>query len=220
MEKRAMRQVRVGFVGDSITHGTGDETLLGWTVRLGQAERAKGVDVVVYNLGVRADTSALAAARWEAECAARLSPAFPTATLFALGINDTAVDNKAADPGPRVPLDRSLATMRSILTAAARFGPTGWVGPTPVVEAMMPVAPVPALSFSFANADIRAYDAAYAGLADELGVPYLPMFEALADDAAFLASLKASDGLHPTASGYAIMAARIGAWSGWRAIVG
>ena len=50
-----MTQIRIGFVGDSITHGTGDETLLGWTYRVGQAEAAKGHDVTVYNLGIRAD---------------------------------------------------------------------------------------------------------------------------------------------------------------------
>ena len=60
-----MVQIRIGFVGDSITHGTGDETLLGWTYRVGQTEAAKGHDVTVYNLGIRADTSALVEARWE-----------------------------------------------------------------------------------------------------------------------------------------------------------
>ena len=42
-----MTQIRIGFVGDSITHGTGDETLLGWTYRVGQAEAEKGNDVTV-----------------------------------------------------------------------------------------------------------------------------------------------------------------------------
>ena len=42
-----MVQIRVGFVGDSITHGTGDETLLGWPYRVGQAEVARGHDVTV-----------------------------------------------------------------------------------------------------------------------------------------------------------------------------
>ncbi len=181
-----MRQIRIGFVGDSITHGTGDASLLGWTLRLGRMAQPRGVDAVVYNLGVRADTSELAGARWEAEAAARLSPAFPTATLFALGINDTAVDNMAATAGNRVPLDRSLKLMSDMLTRAReRFGKTGWVGPTPVIEAMMPVAPVPALSFSFDNATIAAYNAAYAKLAGEIGVPYLDLFAALMDDAAF-----------------------------------
>lgn len=214
-----MRQVRVGFVGDSITHGTGDETLLGWALRLGQAERERGTDLVVYNLGVRADTSELAAARWEAECAGRLAPAFPTATLFALGINDSAVDNNAPRAANRVPLDRSKAIMAEMLKAAKRFGPTGWVGPTPVVEAMMPVSPVPALSYGFDNRTVAAYNAGYAGLAADLGVPYLDLLAPLSGNAAFLDSLKASDGLHPTAAGYEIMAAAIGAWDGWREIV-
>lgn len=214
-----MRQVRVGFIGDSITHGTGDETLLGWTIRLGQAERAAGTDLVVYNLGVRADTSELAAARWQAECAARLSPAFPTATLFAIGINDTAIDNMAATRAHRVPLQRSLDLIEEMLRAAKDIGPTGWVGPTPVVEAMMPVAPVPALSYSFDNATIARYNDAYGELAEKLGVAFLDLLTPLQADAAFHASLEASDGLHPTASGYEIMAARIGAWQGWRDIV-
>ena len=67
-----MVQIRIGFVGDSITHGTGDETLLGWPYRVGQAEVMRGHDVTVYNLGIRADTSELVAERWQAECRARL----------------------------------------------------------------------------------------------------------------------------------------------------
>lgn len=215
-----MRQIRVGFIGDSITHGTGDETLLGWTIRLGQAERPGGADVVVYNLGVRADTSELAAARWEAECAGRLSPAFPTATVFAVGINDTAVDNMAATKANRVPLEKSLEVVAGMLTKAKeKFGPTCWVGPTPVIEAMMPVAPVPALSFSFDNGTIAEYNAAYAAMAADNDVAYLDLFNALKDDDAFLDSLKESDGLHPSAAGYEIMARAIGASPGWRAIV-
>lgn len=214
-----MRHLRVGFVGDSITHGTGDETLLGWTIRLGQAERPNGTDIVVYNLGVRADTSALAAARWEAEAAARLSPSFPTATVFAIGINDTAVDNMSGLGGNRVPLEESLDTVKGMLQAAERFGPTCWVGPTPVVEDMMPVAPVPALSFSFDNATIETYSKAYGAMAAEMGVDYLDLYAKLAENAAFLDSLRQTDGLHPSASGYEIMADTIGQWSGWRRIV-
>lgn len=214
-----MRQIRVGFVGDSITHGTGDETLLGWTIRLGQAERAKGQDVVVYNLGIRADTSVLAMARWRAECAARLGPAFDTATVFAIGINDSAIDDNVSPRASRVALPRSLATIRAMLEEASAFGPTAWVGPTPVVEAMMPVAPVPGISFTFSNDVIAEYNAAYAAMANEIGVGYLDLFTLLKDDQAFLDSLKASDGLHPSAAGYEIMAAKIGAFQGWRAMI-
>lgn len=216
---RFMRQVRVGFIGDSITHGTGDAALLGWTIRLGQAERPKGVDLVVYNLGVRADTTELADARWEAEAMARLSPAFPTATVFALGINDTAVDNNAATQANRVPLDASLTLMAKMVNAASRFGRTCWVGPTPVIEAMMPVSPVPALSFSFDNATIARYNDAYKAAARQMDLAYLDLFSSLSTDAEFLDSLKASDGLHPEGRGYEIMAGRIGAWDGWRTLL-
>ena len=89
-KKQAMVQIRIGFIGDSITHGTGDETLLGWPTRAAQAEVARGHDVTVYNLGIRADTSELVAERWEAECKARLKAGFNCATIFAIGINDSA----------------------------------------------------------------------------------------------------------------------------------
>ena len=90
-----MTQIRIGFVGDSITHGTGDETLLGWTYRVGQAEAAKGHDVTVYNLGIRADTSALVEQRWDIEVNARLKPEMNCGTVWAIGINDCAHEKTA-----------------------------------------------------------------------------------------------------------------------------
>ena len=89
----------IGFVGDSITHGTGDETLLGWTYRVGQAEAAQGHDVTVYNLGIRADTSALVEHRWDIEVNARLKPEMNCATVWAIGINDSAHEKTATTDG-------------------------------------------------------------------------------------------------------------------------
>ena len=214
-----MTQFRIGFVGDSITHGTGDETLLGWPLRLGQAEAARGHDVTVYNLGIRADTSALVAARWEAECRARLKPAFNCATVFAVGINDSADETSAAQTGRRVALDRSLDIIGGMLTGARAFGPVLWVGPTPVVEAMMPLARLPGIVYDFRNATIAEYSRAYAALAARLGVPYLDLFTVLGGDPAWEASLRKSDGLHPNSAGYEMMAARVGGWAAWRALL-
>lgn len=213
-----MVQIRIGFVGDSITHGTGDETLLGWPLRAGQAEVARGHDVTVYNLGIRADTSALVAARWEAECTARLKPAFNCATVFAIGINDSAYEKSAALDGQRVPLDRSLETIGGMLTKARDFGPVLWVGPTPVVEAMMPIDRLPGVIYDFRNAEIAVFNEAYAARAAELGVPYLDLFTPFNGDAAWDAALRKSDGLHPNSEGYVMMAARVCDWSGWRAL--
>ena len=211
-----MTQLRVGFVGDSITNGTGDETLLGWTIRLGQAERARGHDVTVYNLGVRAETSEMVATRWEAECRARLLAAYSCATVFAVGINDTAHEESPERSGLRVPLERSLETIAAMVTQAKAFGPVLWIGPTPVDESFMPVSPAPGLAFTFENRVIADYGQAYAACAAELEIPYFDLFGPLQDDPAWFAVLKTTDGLHPNAEGYEKMAALIGVWEPWR----
>lgn len=214
-----MEQVRIGFIGDSITHGTRDETLLGWPIRVGQAAVSDGWDITVYNLGVRADTSALVRPRWEAECAARLKPPFRCATVFAVGINDAAYETTPEHTGQRVPLEQSAETIAAMIAAAKRFGHSIWIGPTPVVEAMMPLRLTDTVQYDFRNAEIARYSAAYAIRAAALGVPYLDLYSALHNDPAYTASLRATDGLHPNAAGYAILADRIAAWDGWRMLV-
>ena len=66
------------------------------------------------------------------------------------------------------------------------------------------------------NARIATASRILEGIAAEAGVPYLDLYGPLSDDAEFRKAMLAGDGVHPTAGGYAIMAARIGAWSGWR----
>ena len=212
-----MVEIRIGFAGDSITHGTGDETLLGWPYRAGQAEVARGHDVTVYNLGIRADTSELLEARWEIEVNARLKPPMNCGTVWAIGINDSAFETSAARTGQRVALEESLERIERMITAARALGPALWVGPTPVIADMMPVNRVPGVSYDFRNPTIESYSQAYAGKAAELGVPYLDLYSAFKDDPDWEASLRASDGLHPNADGYVMMAAQVTAWSGWRA---
>ena len=211
-----MTQIRIGFVGDSITHGTGDETLLGWTYRVGQAEAAKGHDVTVYNLGIRADTSALVEARWDIEVNSRLKAEMNCATVWAIGINDSAHEKTASTDGLRVPLDESLDRISRMINAAKSVGPALWVGPTPVIEEMMPIDRLPGVVYDFRNGVIETYNNAFAKKASEIGVPYLDLYNDLAGDPDWNASLRASDGLHPNADGYVMMAARVTAWDAWR----
>lgn len=211
-----MVQIRIGFVGDSITHGTGDETLLGWTYRVGQAEAAKGHDVTVYNLGIRADTSALVEDRWNIEVNSRLKAEMNCATVWAIGINDSAHEKTASTDGLRVPLDESLDRISRMINTAKPVGPALWIGPTPVIEEMMPIDRLPGVIYDFRNEMIAAYSNAFAVKAAEIGVPYLDLYSDLAGDPDWDASLRASDGLHPNADGYVMMAARVTAWNAWR----
>ncbi len=212
-----MTQIRIGFVGDSITHGTGDETLLGWTYRVGQAEAAKGHDVTVYNLGIRADTSALVEARWDIEVNSRLKAELNCATVWAIGINDSAHERTATTDGLRVPLNESLDRISRMINASKSVGPALWVGPTPVIEEMMPIDRLPGVIYDFRNGVIETYNHAFAQKAAEISVPYLDLYSDFAGDPDWDASLRASDGLHPNADGYVMMAARVTAWNAWRA---
>ena len=213
-----MVQIRIGFVGDSITHGTGDETLLGWPYRVGQAEVGRGHDVTVYNLGIRAETSELVEERWLAECRARLKPSFNCATVFAVGINDSAYEKSENHDGRRIGLDRSLRVISEMLKQAREFGPVLWVGPTPVIEEMMPIDRLPGVIYDFRNDTIEVYNRAYKEGSAELGIPYLELFAALLDNSAWQEPLRESDGLHPNAKGYDLMADLIVGWLGWRAL--
>jgi acyl-CoA thioesterase I len=206
-----MTVLRICFIGDSITAGTGDDAYLGWPGRLCAAERARGHDLTNYNLGIRADTTPLVARRWRAECEARLPAEFPAGLVFAFGINDTAEEPS----GLRVNPGESARVARAVLGEAVRWKPTLMIGPTPVDETKMPTRVGP-VARDLKNARIATASRILEGIATEVGVPYLDLYRLLADDPEFRKSLAAGDGVHPTEEGYALMAARIGAWSGWR----
>lgn len=211
-----MTTLRICFVGDSITQGTEDDACLGWPGRLCAAAREAGHDVTGYNLGVRAETTTMIRARWRAECAPRLPDHSPGAIVFAFGINDVAEENGQL----RCPLPRSLDNARAIIAEAAAWKPVLWIGPAPVEDAMQPLSPAPGVSYSFMNRRAAELSESYAGLAGELGVPYLELFRPLAADDIHVGALRDADGVHPTAAGYARMAELIAAWPAWQSWFG
>lgn len=209
-----MTAIRICFVGDSLTNGTGDAQFLGWPGRLCADEARRGHDMTLHNLGVRSDTTELIARRWRSECAARLPDVFNGALVFMFGTNDMAEEE---DGRLRVDMDCSVASARAIVGAARAWKPTLWLSPLPVVEAKMPFRSADGRLRDLRNARLAELSAAYAGVARELGVPYFDLFAELHEDGRWKAAMALGDGVHPPGDGYAIVSGRVGGWAPWRA---
>ena len=207
-----MTKLRICFVGDSITNGTGDDECLGWPGRLCAAERRGRHDLTHYNLGIRAETSEQIAVRWRAECGPRLPDPYPAALVFSFGVNDMAEENGAL----RVTKDRSLEVARQMLGEARDWLPVLWIGPAPINDAKQPFVPGPGRSYNFSTERLIDLSAAYQALAEDMEIPYLELMQPLARDDQWAGAAIAGDGVHPTGPGYAAVARLIGAWPAWR----
>jgi acyl-CoA thioesterase-1 len=122
-----MAQMRICFIGDSFVSGAYDGECLGWAGRFSAAARRRGHDLSPYNLGIRGETSAQIAKRWRAETEVRQSVQQEGHLVFEFGVNDAREVN-----GKRqLELAQSLAAVREVLSAAARWKRTLMVGPPP-----------------------------------------------------------------------------------------
>ncbi|MDP6715038.1 MAG: GDSL-type esterase/lipase family protein, partial [SAR202 cluster bacterium] len=115
-----MEDIRICFIGDSLTNGAADPTYLGWPGRVCADAASKGHLVTYYNLGVRRDSSADILERWESEIQSRVSKEYDNRLVFAFGANDTTI----VDGRPRASPEDSEANARRILEKAASTYPT------------------------------------------------------------------------------------------------
>ena len=191
--------MRICFIGDSLVNGTGDPTLLGWVGRVCAAGRRRGHDITCYNLGIRGDTSADIARRWQEESTRRLPAGSDGRLIFSFGANDCVT----RDGAPGVAPERALANARSVLEEARRHHPTLMLGPAPV-----------ALADAYPR--IAALSGAFAALAAELTIPYLDLYTPLAAMPLWRLEITIGDGAHPGAAGYALIADLIEGWAPWR----
>jgi acyl-CoA thioesterase-1 len=194
----AVTDIRICFIGDSFVNGTGDPLCLGWTGRVCATAIQLGYPITHYNLGIRRETSADIAARWREECARRLPPTIDGRVVLSFGANDTTTEQGRQ----RLSLAATLHNLRAIVQDARRRYPTLLVGPPPVAEAAH-------------NARIAALCHAMASVAQELGVPYLPVCERLIQAQTWVQEAAQSDGAHPQQGGYAALAALVQAWPAW-----
>ncbi len=208
-----MATLRICFVGDSITVGSGDTNFLGWPGRLCVAETEGGHDVTLYNMGVRGDTSEMILPRWRRECDVRLPEHVNGRLVLSFGLNDTAEESGV---GIRVPLDASLANASAIIGEARSWLPTLMVGPIPIIEDMQPYVFPNGIAYHYANERIDELNTALSNLCAETDVPYLNIFEAFRADPAWNKSQRDCDGVHATGDGYQLIADKIADWPAWR----
>lgn len=195
-----MADVRICFIGDSFTQGTGDETYLGWPGRVSASARVRGHSVTAYNLGIRRETTADILARWRAEVAPRLAPGVDGRVVFSFGANDATIEDGRWRVGP----EQSAANARAMLAEAQRSYPVLVVGLPPAAESDK--------TARHAELAVR-----YAAVCEELAVPFLDILPGIQPVMVWWQEVAAGDGIHPGASGYAALAELVDAWPSWRA---
>lgn len=190
--------IRICFLGDSYVQGTGDPECLGWVGRVCASARSKGHNLTGYNLGVRRETSSDIARRWQTECETRLPAATQNHVVFSFGANDVSLENGVQ----RVATEQTLANLASLLeTAGCRYRVLV-VGPPAVPDEAM-------------NARLEPLSAGMADVCRGAAVPFISLFPALINDRAWLDEVRANDGAHPRAAGYAKIAALINDSPDW-----
>ena len=168
-------QMRILALGDSLTAGYGLPQGDGFTDQLQAALQEAGYDAVVLNAGVSGDTTAGGLARLDWALADA-----PDLVIVELGANDAL---RGIDPvSSRANLSAILAELQ------ARDLPTLLAG---------------MLAPRNLGADyVSAFDGMYGDLAEEYDVPLYPFF---LEGVAAEPELNQPDGIHPNASGVAII---------------
>lgn len=181
---------RVLFFGDSLVAGIGDPEGRGWVGRVVAASFEAGIPITAYNLGVRRQTSVEIAGRWLAEAAPRLIPEAECSVVFSFGANDTTIQ----DGHLRVEPERSLESLSAVIDQAAGLELRMLVvGPAPVDD-------------NIQTRRISGLSANFEKLCKEREVPFVDVIGELQDSKIWRHEVRAGDGAHPAAQGYALLA--------------
>ncbi|GAB3687480.1 GDSL-type esterase/lipase family protein [Angustibacter aerolatus] len=192
----AARDVRLCVVGGSTVTGYGDPKALGWVGRVAARTPADQVDLTVYELGVRGDTSSGVLARWREECGRRWAAEADNRLVVATG---------AGDPRAGISLARTRLNLANVLDDATSEGLQPFV-----------VGPAPTADRSTHDATRTVTDA-QRDVCSRRGIPFVDCFEPLLQHDQWYADLEAGDGVHPGQAGYGLLAWLVlhGGWARW-----
>ena len=201
---------RVCFFGDSIVAGVRDGQKGGWPMRLGQRLLSDGkLDVTIYNLAIRAETSDDLKLRWQEDAQRRQVPDFPLVLVFCFGLNDAMhAQDRGEETTMRVSHARSLANATDIMTRARDMAPTLWVGPQAVIDG--------GRSSKIVNERLEGLNQLFGETAKGMDIPYLDGFEQTLRDETWQRALRRGDGYHPDTAGYDMLADMIWQWQAWK----
>ncbi len=192
--------MRICFLGDSITNGVNDPEFLGWPGRLCQRFVSSVADLTVYNLGVRADTTAQILQRGIPEVKYRLPEGADGRVVLSCGVADAVLIGGV----PRIPSFDSLANLRQMIDQLSPHYPLLIIGPTPVINAAHAVG-------------VAEINSAYRSALAETDIPFCDVYDQLSQSSAWKKDLQTADGIHPQAAGYTALADIVAAWEPWQA---
>jgi lysophospholipase L1-like esterase len=92
--------------------------------------------------------------------------------------------------------------MREMFRAAKQLSSVAMIGPPPTADAEQ-------------NLRTHRLSHLFGEVAKNEDVPFLSVFAQLAEDTIWMREVRAGDGAHPSASGYARLAALVEAWPSW-----
>jgi lysophospholipase L1-like esterase len=206
--------LKVVALGDSLIYGYGDAEGGGWVERL----RRQGLSPelssaapapIVYNLGVRGDTTKHVLERFEVEFRQRgeLRNRIPDRLILSVGVNDSARLGRLTGRH-LVPFEDFQFSLAQLLDRASQLCPTVFIGMVPVDEQKMPF--LDALYFT--REDQYLYKEATRLACQERNIPYLDTFEIWRQRQDWVQSHLCSDGLHPNVQGYRLLLEDIVNW--------
>lgn len=210
VSSHSQQPLRVIAFGDSIIYGYGDPVNGGWVEQLRRQWMGVASGHVLYNLGVRGDTTAHVNQRLEQEFLLRgeLRNRIPDLMILSVGVNDSA--RVAKREGRSITdYDRFTLEMVNLLDKAQTLCPVIFVGMVPVDESKMPF--LDCLHFN--HEDQFRYKEFTKSACQMRDIPYLDIFDRWQERGqTWMRDRICQDGLHPNTNGYLSLLEDIRNW--------